>query len=101
MLLLLTATSAFAGSATQNLNTTSGDWNTDTNWMPNTVPNGRPILQPSVSNSTAISAGQIEINSIVFSLGASAYTITSSFLENDLAISGAGIINDLTRSACV
>src|SRR5947208_15938786 len=38
--LLSAASSAFAGSATWNLNPTSGDWNTATNWTPATVPNG-------------------------------------------------------------
>src|SRR6266446_2574459 len=38
--LLSVATGAFGGSATWNLNPTSGDWNTATNWTPETVPNG-------------------------------------------------------------
>ena len=35
----LLAAQSFAGSATWNLNPTSGDWNTAENWTPNTVPN--------------------------------------------------------------
>ena len=40
MLLLLTATSVFAGSATWNLNPANGEWETATNWTPATIPNG-------------------------------------------------------------
>src|SRR6266702_6821498 len=40
-LLLLSMTTAFAGSATWELNPGSGDWNTDANWTPATgYPNG-------------------------------------------------------------
>ena len=38
--LLLAAATTFGGSATWNLNPTTGDWNTATNWTPETVPNG-------------------------------------------------------------
>ena len=40
VILLLCFQNAQAGSATWNLNPTSGDWNTAANWMPNTVPDG-------------------------------------------------------------
>src|SRR6476659_5983602 len=40
MLLFLTATSVFAGSATWNLNPANGEWETATNWTPATIPNG-------------------------------------------------------------
>ena len=53
---LLSATSSFAGSATWNLNPTSGDWNTATNWTPATVPNGPTDTATfGVSNITGIS----------------------------------------------
>jgi hypothetical protein len=37
-----------AGSATWNLNPTSGDWNIAANWNPMTVPSSFPISPPSV-----------------------------------------------------
>jgi hypothetical protein len=43
MLLLATRSTAFAGSATWNLNPTSGDWNTATNWF-NSNPDVHPAL---------------------------------------------------------
>ena len=40
ILSLALAIDAHAGSATWNLNPASGDWDTASNWTPNTVPNG-------------------------------------------------------------
>jgi hypothetical protein len=45
-----------AGSATWNLNPTSGDWNTAANWTPPTVPNGpSDTASFDTSNETAVS----------------------------------------------
>ena len=72
--------SASAGSATWNLNPTSGDWNTAANWTPAVVPNGSAdVATFGVSNLTAVStSADTTVGSIVFNPGASAYTITTS-----------------------
>src|SRR5438552_7700893 len=57
-LLLLSIQSSRAGSATWNLNPTSGDWNTASNWTPATVPNGPDDTATfGVSNITFVSTG--------------------------------------------
>ena len=93
----------YADSATWNLNPTSGDWHTAANWTPNTVPNGPgDIATFDVSTTTDISSapgtGTIEVDSIVFNPGASAYTITVPWYLGEfnyfLFISGTGIVNN-------
>ena len=85
----------YADSATWNLNPTSGNWNTAANWTPQTIPNGPDdIATFGGSSQTAVSLSlPVGVDSVVFSPGASAFTIYSSPLI-DLAISGAGIVNN-------
>src|SRR5437899_7911937 len=94
---------AHADSATWNVNPTNGDWYTAANWTPNTVPNGPgDIATFDVSTITDISpapgTGSIEVDSIVFNPGASAYTITVPWYLGEfnyfLYISGTGIVNN-------
>ncbi len=97
--LLLGALSiVYGGSATWNLHPTSGDWNTAINWTPATVPNGPGSSATfDVSNTTSVGiSADINIGSIVFNLGASAYTITAGSADSDtsLTISGAGVVNN-------
>jgi autotransporter-associated beta strand protein len=86
---------AEAGSATWTLNPATNDWNTATNWTPNTVPNGSTDIATFGKSNTAavsISAG-VEVNAITFNPGASAFTIT--LLDTlTLTVSGSGIINN-------
>jgi hypothetical protein len=91
----LIAAHSFAGSATWNLNPTSGDWNTATNWTPATVPNSRndtatfdrsDITDVTVSNYTTV-------NNIVFNPAASALTITVGPIYT-LTFEGVGIVNN-------
>src|SRR5438874_13652948 len=94
-LILLAPTFANAGSATWDLNPSSGDWNTDGNWTPASAPNGSGDTATfALSNTTAISiSADTEVNGITFNAGASAYTIQT----NDgvtLTISGVGITNN-------
>jgi autotransporter-associated beta strand protein len=95
-LLLSPTGTAFAGSATWNLNPGNGDWNTATNWMPPTVPNGPSDTATfGVSNMTDVSlSGNIEVNGIVFNPGASAFTMDASTMFPLLTISGVGITNN-------
>jgi autotransporter-associated beta strand protein len=86
---------ASAGSATWNLNPSSGDWDTAINWTPNTVPNGSSdIATFEVSNTTDVSlSSSVTLSSIVFNPGASAFTLDIG-LGPTLTIQGAGFINN-------
>ncbi|MGB8339981.1 MAG: autotransporter-associated beta strand repeat-containing protein [Chthoniobacterales bacterium] len=94
LVLLFGIQASQADSATWNLNPTNGDWNTAANWTPMTVPNGpSDVATFATSNGTGISLeADDEVSSIVFSAGASSYTITD--LKRTLTISGAGVINN-------
>ena len=98
LFLVCALSNAFAGSATWNLNPSSGDWNNAANWTPATVPNGpEDTATFAMSNITGVSFSSfIETNSIVFDPGASAFTITSdpAGTFSLLTISGAGISNN-------
>src|SRR5439155_22302262 len=79
-LLLSTASSSFAGSATWLASPATGDWNTATNWTAGGPPNGSADTATFLSsNIIGISlSGGTEVNGIVFNAGASAFTITAS-----------------------
>jgi hypothetical protein len=98
ILIVLVTGAVFAGSATWNLNPTSGDWNTATNWMPATVPHGpNDTATFDVSNVTDVSlSANTEVAAIVFNPGANAFTITVSPSGSStfLTIEGAGITNN-------
>jgi len=90
---------ANADSATWNLNPNSGDWNTAANWTPATVPNGPDdVATFSLSNQTSVSifGVEIELSSLVFDPGASAFTIafTVNLPLTGLTFSGIGIVNN-------
>lgn len=94
--LFLARSTTFGGSATWKANPGSGDWNTASNWTPATVPNGRyDIATFAFSNTTNVSVSDafIEVGSIVFNAGASAFTVTVNHGFN-LDILGAGIRNN-------
>jgi autotransporter-associated beta strand protein len=95
-LLLSTARGSFAGSATWLARPTTGDWNTAANWTVGGPPNGpsdTATFDVSTITGVSISACCIEVNSIVFNPGASAFTITAG-PEVFFTISGTGIINN-------
>jgi autotransporter-associated beta strand protein len=95
LLLLIPNAPAQAGSATWNLNPTTGDWNTASNWTPATVPNG-PADVASFATSAALNPlvdSNIELDRIVFNPGASAFTISANSTTALLTLSGAGVIN--------
>lgn len=95
LLFTMLASTSFAGSATWKSSPSTGDWNTAANWSPATVPNGSADTATfDVSNVTSVStSANTEVNSIVFTSGASAFTITAS-PGFTLTISGAGITNN-------
>ena len=90
---------AFSGSATWNLNPPAGgDWNNASNWTPNTVPNG-PSDTASFDMSTQTElffSAATEVNSLIFSPGASSFTFTlnPNLTGITFTISGAGITNN-------
>src|SRR3954469_6307397 len=93
-LLLCTASSSLAGSATWKATPANTDWNSAANWIANGPPNGPAdtatlatsnIRLPVISQTT-------DVNGIVFNPGASAFTITSPFFA--FTISGLGITNN-------
>src|SRR5947209_14995308 len=95
MLMFFAGGSAFAGSAQWDLSPGSGDWNNSANWNPMTVPNGPADTATfDQSNTTSVSiSANTEVNGIVFSPGASAFTITASPTFT-LTVSGVGISNN-------
>jgi len=94
-LLLGALNAVHADSATWNLDPTSGDWNTATNWTPNTVPNDPAgVATFEASNQTAISlSANTIVDSIVFNPSASAFTI-SVIGPPQLTIDGVGVVNN-------
>src|SRR3982751_476744 len=82
---------ALAGSATWDLNPTSGDWNTASNWTPETVPDeSTDVATFSVSNVTTVSMSSYTfLGGLVFTPGASAFTIVAHG-----ALQGAGVSNN-------
>ena len=93
-ILMLGVQTSQAGSATWKSNPASGDWNTATNWTPQTIPNGPSDTATFVSsNTTSVSlSANTEVDGIVFNPGASAFTITAS-PSFTIVISGIGITN--------
>lgn len=96
--LILTSSSLLdcnAGSATWNLNPAGDDWNTATNWTPNTVPNGKTDTATfDLSNVTDVTVSDYTtVDGIVFNPGASAFTITVGPVYT-LTFDGAGIVNN-------
>ena len=79
LLLLSIASSSYADSATWKANPGSGDWNTASNWTPQTIPNDiSDTATFASSNRTAVSISDVDtgVDGVVFNAGASAFTIT-------------------------
>jgi hypothetical protein len=92
----LIAARSFAGSATWNLNPTSSDWNTATNWTPNTVPNGpADVATFAISNQTSVTLVDeyVHLDRIVFDTNASPFTLTCMPFAH-FEMEGAGQINN-------
>jgi hypothetical protein len=94
--LMLLANVAQAGSATWDLNPSSGDWNTAVNWTPDTVPNGPSDTATfGASNTTDVSiSADTEVNGITFTAAATkSYTIGPGHGVT-LTVSGTGVTNN-------
>jgi autotransporter-associated beta strand protein len=94
LLILLTAVNTYAGSATWNLNPGSNNWNTATNWTPATVPNSTTDAATfGASNTTSVlTSNDVDLASIVFTVGAPSYTIDTGRLI--LTFWGEGVRDD-------
>ena len=82
-----------ADSAIWNPHPTSGDWDTATNWTPQTVPNDPAAIASFAISSkkvVSLSANTI-VDSIIFAAGASAFTINAKAVP--LTIDGVGVTN--------
>src|SRR5215470_2241270 len=93
-LLLSTASSTFAGSATWKASPANGEWFNVNNWVQGTIPNAPGDTATfASSNRTSIDiVANVEVNGIVFNPGASAFTIaTNPQVVPVLTISGAGV----------
>src|SRR5216117_800474 len=96
-LLLSTASSSFAGSATWKANAANAEWFNVNNWVQGTIPNASGDTATfASSNRTSIDiAFNVEVNGIVFNPGASAFTIaTNPAAVPVITISGVGITNN-------
>ena len=94
LVLLAAQRPSLAGSATWSSNPLTGDWNTATNWVPNTIPNGTSdIATFGMSKVTDVVNSDLIVNldSLVFSPGASQYTISA--LDN-IELYGPGVVNN-------
>jgi hypothetical protein len=102
LLLLLSARStAFAGIAIWDMSPGSGDWNTNTNWTPNTgYPNGPlDVATFDFSFTPAISISVTTlVSGITFNASANAFTITV-YSGVGLQFSGAGIAPGITNNS--
>src|SRR5262245_16987939 len=86
--LTLGTVQAQAQNATWLLNPGTGNFNTDANWTPATVPTGTAFF--GASNTTALSfSANTTVGGWTFNAGAPAYTFTTS---NLLDFNGAGIV---------
>ncbi len=98
LLSLATQRHSFGDSATWSANPMNSDWTNAQNWAPSTVPDGlrdvatfgaSDVTDPAISTIGSI----IDLDSIVFNPGASAFTITSGAGTN-LILRGAGLVNN-------
>jgi autotransporter-associated beta strand protein len=94
LMVLSSASTAFATNSGWDFDPGSGDWNDPANWTP-AVPNGpEDTAIFGISNTTAVSIStNTEVDGITFDPGASAYTITAS-AGSSLTLSGVGITNN-------
>ncbi len=92
---ILTTQLCLAGSAIWAEKPVGSDWNSATNWVPQTVPNGPGDTAAfAASNITSVATSAItEVNSIIFDPDAPPFNITTS-VGTSLTISGMGIINN-------
>ncbi len=82
---------AHAQDATWGTSPVSSDWNTNTNWIPATVPSGTATFGSSSTTSITFSATNTSVGEMLFNAGAPAYSFN---ITNQLFITGTGIVNN-------
>jgi hypothetical protein len=97
---LLASTCLGAGAAhAQNAawNGATTDWNTATNWTPNTVPTGTATFTNTGSATVDNASGNVTIGAVSFSAvpNAQAFTVN---IDNTFIINGAGVTNNSTNT---
>lgn len=96
LLLLALQRPSLGGSATWSNNPSSDDWNTATNWVPNTVPNSITDMATfdasQVTNVVVDFGSNIDVASVVFNSGAPSYTIILDV--SNLKPNGAGFVSN-------
>jgi fibronectin-binding autotransporter adhesin len=87
---------AHAQDATWDTNPGSSDWNTNTKWVPQTVPTGTAIFGSSTTTSITFSAngGTGSIGEILFNAGAPAYSFSFTGAFQAVTITSVGIVNN-------
>ncbi len=87
---------AHAQNATWGTSPGTSDWNTNTNWTPQTVPSGTATFGSSNTTSITFSAngGTGSIGEILFNAGAPAYSFSFSGAFQALTITGVGIVSN-------
>ena len=95
-ILILASQISQAGSATWTQTPADNNWSNPNNWMPNTVPNSTTdVATFGASNTTAISIlAPINLASVTFAAGASAYSITVANNQSLTLWGGPSIINN-------
>src|SRR5256885_14523964 len=82
LVLMFSLQTSQAGSAAWKPRPTSGDWNAGANWKPKTIPNGPDDIATfpvSATTDVSLTADETEVDGIVFTSGASAFTITAHY----------------------
>jgi len=74
--------------------TASGDWNTNGNWSPATIPTGQATFDNTGLNHSVGISANASINTIMFSAGAPTYSYTISGAGVFFNILGTGIVNN-------
>jgi uncharacterized protein with beta-barrel porin domain len=85
----VTSGAAYAQDATWNGSTT--DWNTSTNWTPNTVPSGTATFSATGSTAVDNASGLVAIGAVAFDATAQAYSFT---IDNPFLVNGTGVANN-------
>jgi outer membrane autotransporter protein len=86
-----------AAAQAQTWNGATTDWNTATNWTPNTVPSVTATFSNTGSTTVDNASGNVTIGAISFTAvpNAQAYTIN---IDNTFTINGAGVTNSSTNT---
>jgi hypothetical protein len=86
---------AHATDATWDTNPGSNDWNTNTNWTPQTVPTGTASFGSSNTTSITLINAAVLVGTIQFNAGAPTYSFN---IDGTIVLTGTGIINNSSNA---